>query len=211
MTTVAVLGTGNVGRALAVLARKAGATVRFGVRDAAKAREALSGPLAEAFVGPVGDAVQPAEIVIVAVPAAAAIAALRSAGDLAGKVLVDATNPIRWDGGPVWNPPAEGSMSAAITAAFPKAMVVKGFNHFGVEVMHDTAMAHGAADAIFAGDDADAKARVIALANAMGFAARDGGPLRNAAVLENLCVLWIHLATVGGVGRQFAFRLEGRA
>jgi predicted dinucleotide-binding enzyme len=42
----------------------------------------------------------------------------------------------------------------------------------------------------------------------MGFRAHDAGPLRNAATLENLAVLWIHLATVGGAGRKFAFRME---
>ena len=60
-------------------------------------------------------------------------------------------------------------------------------------------------------DDAAAKGQVIALAEAMGFKARDAGPLRNAAVLENLCVLWIQLATVGGAGRQIALRVEGRS
>jgi predicted dinucleotide-binding enzyme len=48
------------------------------------------------------------------------------------------------------------------------------------------------------------------LATRMGFRARDAGPLRNAALLENLAVLWIQLASAGGMGRNFGFRIEGR-
>ena len=59
-----------------------------------------------------------------------------------------------------------------------------------------------------AGDDASAKATVLALARDMGFTPRDAGPLRNAAVLENLAVLWIHLATQSGMGRQFYFAFK---
>jgi len=54
-------------------------------------------------------------------------------GDLSGKVLVDCTNPVRWDGGPVWSPPAAGSLTAAVKAAQPSAQVVKAFNGFGAE------------------------------------------------------------------------------
>ncbi len=62
-----------------------------------------------------------------------------------------------------------------------------------------------------AGDDRHARSEVMALATRMGFRPRDAGPLRNAGLLESLAVLWIHLATVGGVGREFGFRIEGRS
>ncbi|MBI5600753.1 MAG: NAD(P)-binding domain-containing protein [Gemmatimonadetes bacterium] len=210
MTTVAIVGTGNVARALGSRVVAAGGVVRFGTRDAAKARAQLDGTLATAFVGSTADAVRGADVAIVCVPAAAAVATLLGAGPLGSTVVVDATNPLRWDNGPVWNPPPEGSVSAAIAAALPGIAVVKGFNHFGVEVMENPVMAHGPADALFAADNAPAKARVMDLANRMGFVARDAGPLRNAALLENLCVLWIQLATVGGAGRQITLRVEGR-
>ena len=104
----------------------------------------------------------------------------------------------------MWAPPSAGSNAAAIAAAFPQARVLKAFNHFGAEVM---ASPNGA-DACVAGDDAAAKAVVLALAKDMGFTPRDAGPLRNAAVLENLAVLWIHLATQSGMGRQFYFAFK---
>lgn len=211
MTAVAVIGAGSVGFALGARFVAAGATVRFGVRDIDGVRAELPAPLTAAFVGTPADAATSADVIVVAVPAAAALDVLATAGPLDGKIIIDATNPLRWDAGPVWAPPAAGSMAAAIAAAHPTTAVIKGFNHFGAEIQADPSLAHGAADAMFAGNDATAKERVMALARAMGFTARDAGPLRNASVLENLAVLWIHLATVGGAGRQIGFRLEGRA
>ena len=102
-------------------------------------------------------------------------------------------------------------MAQALAAACPGARVIKGFNHFSSEVMRSPELASGPADAFFAGDDRDAKAQIMDLAGKMGFRAHDAGPLRNASLIENLAVLWIHLATSEGAGRQFAFRLEKQA
>jgi hypothetical protein len=88
--------------------------------------------------------------------------------------------------------------------------IVKGFNHFGVEIHADPQVAGGPADALFAGDDAGAKRTAMSLAERMGFRAVDAGPLRNAAALENFAVLWIQLAMNGSSGRHFAFRIVGR-
>jgi predicted dinucleotide-binding enzyme len=207
MNSVAILGAGNVGQALASRLVAAGVAVRFGVRDPGAAR--LTGELSAVPVMAPHDAAAGAEVVLLAVPAGAALGVARSAGDLTGKVLVDCTNPLRWDRGPVWDPPAEGSVTAALAAALPGVAVAKGFNHFGAEVQRDPRLAAGAADAFFAANDAPAKAIVMALATRMEFRAHDAGPLRNAAVLENLAVLWIHLA-VSGAGREWAFRMDGR-
>lgn len=201
---IAILGAGNVGQALAERLLAAGASVRLGVRDPDAARAALPPPLSAVPVGLPRAAAAGVEAIVVAVPAAAAEAAVRACGDVRG-VVVDATNPLRWDNGPVWAPPPAGSQAAALAAAFPGARVVKGFNHFGAEVQRHPRLDAGPADAFFAGDDAAAKALVLALAERMGFRPRDAGPLRNAALLENLAVLWIHLATTEG-GRDFGFR-----
>lgn len=201
MKIAAVLGSGNVGQALAARLRHAGVDVRFGVRTP-------EGPVDGIPEMPPAQAAQGADIILVAVPAAAAIEALRAAGNIDGTIVVDCTNPLAWNNGPVWSPPAGGSSTAAIAATFPAARVVKGFNHFGVEIQARPSLASGPADAFFAGDDTGAKQAVMALAARMGFAPHDAGPLRNAAVLENLAVLWIHLATVGGAGRNFSFRMD---
>lgn len=208
MTTVAVLGAGDVGRALAHRLLHANASVRFGVRDPRMTASKLTGTLAGIPLLHPAAAAADAEIILLAVPAAAAGDAVRSAGKLDGKILLDCTNPLRWDGGPVWAPPPEGSVAQALAAAFPGVPVVKGFNHFGSEIQWGPELETGPADAFFAGDDPDAKANVMNIATRMGFRSQDAGPLRNAALLENLAVLWIQLASVGSVGRNFGFRVE---
>jgi hypothetical protein len=147
-------------------------------------------------------------VILLAVPAAAAVEAVSGLPDRAGRILVDCTNPLRWQDGPVWTPPPDGSVAQALAAAFPETSVVKGFNHFGAEIQGDPTSAGGPVDAFFAGDDEVAKSRVMDLAAKMGFHAHDAGPLRNAALLENLAVLWIHLAMMSGIGRHFSFRIE---
>jgi len=143
------------------------------------------------------------------VPGGVAVEAATALGDLTGKVLVDCTNPIRWDQGPVWAPPAEGSNAAALAKALPGVAVVKAFSTFGAEFHADPSLSEGPVDVQLAGD-AEGRSRVADLARHAGFCPIDAGPLRNAAVLENLAVLWIHLATVGGHGREVAFKLLSR-
>lgn len=210
MSTVAIFGAGNVGRALGERLLQAGDVVRFGVRDPGAAAAKLTGSLAAIPSLLPAVAAAEAEIILLAVPAGVAADAVRSAGNLAGKVLVDCTNPIRWDAGPVWAPPAEGSVAEALAAAVPGILVVKGFNHFGAEIIRSPELATGPADAFFAGNELDAKSSVMNLAARMGFRPHDVGPLRNAALLENLAVLWIQLATTGGAGRDYGFRVERR-
>jgi hypothetical protein len=208
MPIISMLGTGTVARALAERFLLADCTVRFGARDVKAAKAKLSGVLATAATLSPAEASAGADMIVLAVPAGAVVVAVRSTGDPAGRILLDCTNPLRWDAGPVWAPPPEGSTSLALAAAFPTARIVKGFNHFGAEIQHNPALTTGSADAFFAGDDAEAKTFVMSLAGRMGFRAHDAGPLRNSALLENLAVLWIHLASVGGAGRDFAFQME---
>jgi hypothetical protein len=184
--------------------------VCFGVRDPAAAAKGLTGPVAAVAAVQPEEAAVDADIILLAVPAIAAIDAARAAGDLQGKILLDCTNPVHREDGPVWGPPAAGSVAQALDAAFPGVTVIKGFNHFGADVVRSPELSTGAVDAFFAGDNQEAKASVIELARYMGFRPHDAGPLRNAALLENLAILWIHLATVGGLGRTFGFRIEDR-
>ncbi len=214
---IAIVGDGNVGRALAQSLLKTAHRVVFAVRSTEndesrlKSRADGSPDAVDAIPRlPLATAMSDATIVFLAVPSNAAEDALRSAQSLKNVVVVDCTNPVRWDNGPVVSAPTAGSVAQQLAIAFPDAMVCKGFNHFGAEIHANPALRYGPADAYFAGDNNEAKARVIAVANAMGFVGHDAGPLRNASLLENLAVLWIHLATVGGVGRTFAFRQEAR-
>lgn len=205
-----MIGAGNVGGNLGATLSKAGVAVRFGVREGKDIAAVLARCAEGTTAGGIEETAAWADAVFLAVPGKVAVDAAKGLGDVSDKILVDCTNPIAFDGGPVWTPPAEGSAAAAIAAACPSARVVKAFNTFGAELHRDPSLSAGPVDVQMAGDDADAKKVVATLAEEGGFRPIDAGPLRNAAVLENLAVLWIHLAMVGGHGREVGFKLLGR-
>ncbi len=205
---VAIVGAGTVGSALAGTFSRAGIAVRFGVRALADGAPPRAAGAAPALT--VRDAVAWADVVVLAVPAAAAVSAAAAAGDLAGKVLVDCTNPVRFEDGPVLAPPSEGSVTAALAAALPGVRVVKAFNTVGAEVLADPSIGGLPAEVLIAGDDGRALEIVGEIAMRAGFAPIAAGGVRNAALLEALAVLWIQLATQGGQGKTFAFRIVRR-
>jgi 8-hydroxy-5-deazaflavin:NADPH oxidoreductase len=209
---IAVIGAGNVGGNLGGRLSKSGLPVKFGVRGEADTKPLLTGCAADASTASPAEAAAWGEVVFLAVPGSVAVDVARSlAKELEGKVVVDCNNPLVWKEGPVWTPPPEGSLAAAIAKAAPGARVVKAFNGFGAEFHKDPDLAGAAANVFVAADDADAKKTVIEVATRAGFRPVDAGPLRNAPVLENVAILWIHLATVGGHGREFAFAMQSRA
>lgn len=208
---ITIVGPGNVGTAIARRLVAAGfSRVSFGVRAGSKIAEVLAAFDGTVSAAPAPEAAAAADIVFLAVPGSAAVSAARSLGDLGGKIVVDCNNPLRWNEGPVWAPPPEGSITAALAAALPTARVLKAFNTFGAEFHADPKLGETVADVAMAGDDAAAKETLAALIQRAGFRPLDAGPLRNAAVLENMAVLWIHLALVGGHGREVAFKLLRR-
>lgn len=209
-TRIGIIGAGRVGGSLGARLGRLGLPVRFGVRPTSDVSAVLARSTGDVAAVDIASAVRWAEIVFLCVPAVAAVPAAREAGDLTGKILVDCTTPVAWKDGPVLAPPPEGSVAAALAAACPGARVVKGFNVFGAEIHDDPVVGGQPADVYLASDDAEAKAAVGRLASFAGFAPVDAGPLRNAAVLENVAVLWIHLATVAGLGRGMAFKLLAR-
>jgi hypothetical protein len=207
--TIAILGAGNVGGNLGVRLAASGFSVKFGVRPGSDVKDLLSRAGARAEILEPRDAAAAADIVFITTPTNVAVQVAQEAG-LGGKIVVDCTNPLTWNDGPVWAPPAAGSVAAAIAAAVPGARVVKGFNTFGAEIHLDPSLGGTVADVFLAGDDAEAKKAVAAVAEAAGFTPVDSGPLRNAAVLENLAILWIHLALREGHGRNWSFKKLAR-
>lgn len=203
---IGILGAGSVGGSLGVRFVRSGLPVRFGVRRPADAAELIRRCGGKAEAVPVSEAAAWAEVAFLCVPAGAAAEAARAAGDLGGKVLVDCTNPVAWEDGPVLAPVRGGSVAALLAAEVPGARVVKGFNGFGAEIHLDPDLGGVPADVLLAGDDAAAKGIVSDVARLAGFRPIDAGPLRNAALLESLAILWIQLAVKGGLGRNFAFQ-----
>jgi len=199
-----VIGAGNMGSAFVKQLSAAGHQVRVTARSAAKASE-----LAAQYPGvkavPSDNAANDADVVIVATGYADAVAALRSVGDLAGKVVVDITNPLT----PDYMALTLGhSTSAAeeIAKAVPAAQVVKAFNTLFAQVLGAGADfgAGQKASVFYASDSLHAKETTKVLAESMGFTAVDAGGLKNARYLEPLAGLNIYFGYGAGQGTAIA-------
>ncbi|WP_043474310.1 NADPH-dependent F420 reductase [Paeniglutamicibacter gangotriensis] len=191
MTTISIIGSGNMATTIGTRAAKHGHTIEIMSRNTAKAK-ALAEQLGNgAAVGTFG-AKPPGEIVILAVPYAGVVDAVTTYGDaLAGKILVDITNP--------FNDDASGlvtttSATQEIAAAAPEsAHVVKAFNTiFGHVLATGTPL-----DAFIAGDSAGAKSTVTAFLESMELRALDAGRLQAAPTLESTGLLLMGLARNG--------------
>ena len=206
MTRIAVIGSGNVGGSLGTRLSHSGFEVKFGVREVDDKVKAVLAKTKGATAASAEEAAAWADVVFMAVPGSVAVEVSKTlAKHLEGKIVVDCNNALTWKDGPVWTPPPEGSLAQAIAKAAPGARVIKGFNTFGAEFHADPNHAGRQADVFFAGDDAEAKKTLTDVATKGGWRAVDAGPLRNAGVLENLAILWIHLALAGGHGRDWTF------
>jgi hypothetical protein len=204
MMKISILGAGNVGMALARALLRAGQPVTIGVPDPARHAEAVAALGPQAVLTRSDDAAARGEVVILAVPYAAALAIAQSRPDWEGRVLVDATNPLA-PGLAGLSLGTSTSGAEQIAERARGALVVKAFNTTGAENMADSHYAQGQPMMPVAGDDAAARAQVLALATLIGFDAVDMGPLSAARYLEPLAMVWIHLAFKQGQGRRFAF------
>jgi len=155
------------------------------------------------------DAAAAGEVIVLAVPWGAVPDAVKALGALDGKILVDATNPLNPDLSLAVGFNDSGGETVARLA--PGARVVKAFNTTGANNMGDSRYA-GPTKLMMAvaGDDASAKASVMALARDVGFEPVDAGPLAMSRHLEPLAMLWISLAMVQRMGRDFGFALLRR-
>jgi 8-hydroxy-5-deazaflavin:NADPH oxidoreductase len=200
---IAIIGAGNVGTALGKQFVKTGHEVVYGVKDPASPKYQKLKPQT------VKDAVSFADVVVLATPWPAAEAAIRSAGSLSGKIVVDCINPLK----PDLSGLALGHTDSAaeqIARWAPGAKVVKAFNQTGADNMANPSYGSQKPVMFVAADDAGAKQTVMQLVSGVGFDAVDTGPLANARLLEPLAMLWIYLA-FHGLGRNFAFALLKRS
>lgn len=198
---VTLIGTGNMGSGLAKHIAKGGHALVITGRDATKA-QALAQANRASFKA--ANAAEDADVVILATAYGDAITALRSAGDLTGKVVIDISNPLTAD---YMGLTIGHSSSAAeeIQKTFPKAKVVKAFNTVFAQVLaNGPKLAGETVQVYFAGDDAGAKETVKALIQSTGFAAVDAGGLKNARYLEPLATLNIYFGYGAGKGTSIA-------
>jgi predicted dinucleotide-binding enzyme len=198
---VTLIGSGNMGSALAAQLCKAGHALVITGRNVDKAKN-LARTTGAVFKDTA--AADGADVVVVATAYSDAVAALRSAGDLKGKVIVDITNPLTAD---YMGLTIGHSTSAAeeIQKAFPGAIVVKAFNTVFAQVVAGGSKLDGETVPVyFAGDDAAAKETVKALIKSLAFAPVDAGGLRNARYLEPLAGLNIYFGYGAGRGTTIA-------
>jgi predicted dinucleotide-binding enzyme len=208
MVTIAVIGAGKVGGALGEAFSKRGNTIRYGVRDQGSPRSReLAGAHPDASVHTVPEAVAPAEVVILATPWNATEAAITSAGDLAGKIILDCTNPLVMRSGSLELAFGRDDSGGEAVARWAKrASVFKTLNQAGFEIMSNAAAFQPKPVMFVAGDDAGRKPPVLDLVASIGFEAVDFGKLEGARLLEAFALVWIKLA-YGDFGRDFAFAL----
>ncbi len=189
---IAIIGTGNVGRALAGSFKKAGDDVTLVARDADKTGKVAS-EVGVSTARSAAEAAAAADVVVLAIPYGAVEEVANSiAAAVVGKVVIDATNPLKADYSGL---ATEGGPSGAerLAGLLPGAAVAKAFNTV-LAGLHANPNVHGMTlDALFATDDESARRIVRDLITSIGYRAVDAGPLASARELESLAWLNIKL------------------
>jgi NADPH-dependent F420 reductase len=176
MAHLSILGTGNMGQAIASVAAKGGHTVQ------------LLGQ---------GDSDTPisGDVAVLAVPYSAISTVISQRGDqLAGKVVVDITNPLNFETFDSLVVPADSSAAAEIAAALPDSRVLKAFNTSFAGTLATGTIGDSTTTVLIAGDDADAKSTLAGIVTSGGLKAIDAGSLKRARELEALGFLQLTLA-----------------
>jgi len=193
---IGVIGSGVVGQTLASGFVKHGFETMVGSRDAGKLTEwaAKAGSLAKA--GTVQEAARFGDIVVVAVKGTAAEDVVRLAGPdtLAGKVVIDTTNPIA-DAPPVngvikFFTSLDESLMERLQRIAPNARFVKAFSCVGNALMVNPKLSGGPPTMFMCGNDADAKKEVVGILKLFGWETEDAGAAEAARAIEPLCILW---------------------
>jgi 8-hydroxy-5-deazaflavin:NADPH oxidoreductase len=204
---IAIVGAGNVGKALSAAAVAAGHDVAVSATSRESAEDAAAAAGARAAADN-ADAVNGAEVVVLAVPHAAVASVAEELGSaLAGKVVVDTSNPLNDTYSDLVT---VGTSSAEeLQRQLPDASVIKAFN-INFASRHSNPTEGGAPlDALIAGDDAKAKAKVGEFASSLGYRVIDAGELRMARSLEEMAFLNIKLNANNEWSWQSGWKLVG--
>lgn len=209
--TIGIIGSGNVGGTLGTRWARNGHKVVLASRnpDSDEMKELAAKAGTTASTATSKDAVAQCDILLLATPWPATEQILKSLGDLSGKILIDATNPLL----PDLSGLAIGTTSSAgelVEQWARGARVVKAFNTVGYNIMADPKFDAGGVAMFYCGDDAEAKAVVKGLIGEIGFVPLDAGPLTQSRLLEPFALLWISLALKGGYGLEIGFEFLKR-
>jgi NADPH-dependent F420 reductase len=190
---IAIIGTGNVGKALGATLARAGNSVIYAAASPDSSRK-VAKEVGGAAAGSIREAAADADVVVIAVPYSSAGQQVASeiAPVVSGKIVIDVTNPLKPDFSGL---ATEGGPSGAenFAAWLPGARVVKAFNTLFASIQADP-RSHGVEiDALFATDDQDARAKVGELLRSLGFRPVYVGPLARARELEAMAFMNIQL------------------
>lgn len=191
--TIAIIGTGDVAKALGPEFAAQGHTIIYGSRnpDGLKAQDLvkISGDGASAVSQQ--DAVIDADIVVLAVPGMMVAEITKALGDLSGKIIIDPTNPLERTALTLQHG-VDSSNAQIIQDLAPGADVVKAFNTLNWKTMIDPGNSGGPVSIPLAGDSRSAKKVVAELVEGMGLEAIDVGGIENAHWVEGMLMLWIN-------------------
>ena len=202
---ITIIGTGNVGSALAENWANKGYQIHLGVRDTVnfKGKDIVGHPRISSHTIP--EAVELSDIILIAVTPQHTQDIVESMGDVKGKVIIDAMNSIRT------RPEGYANSFEALKRLAIGAEVVKCFNSTGYENMRDPIFHGHGIDMFMAGDSRKAKGIAKQLALDAGFGTcYDFGGDDKVALLEQLAVCWINLARTQGLGKDMAFQIIHR-
>jgi len=203
---IAIIGTGNVGAAIARGLKGKGHAVTLGARDLADADVVALAAETGAAVARPAEAAAGAEVVILALPWGAAEAAVAGLGDLVGKTVIDCMNPIgRTAAGMGLTVGHTTSGGETVQDWLPAAHVVKTLNQVGAEIMAKYDHLPHRPVMFMAGNHEPAKAQVAQILTDLGFEALDAGDITRARLLEPFGMVWINQALMRGKGRTWAF------
>ena len=204
MTSISIIGGGRMSSAIADLSARAGASIQIIRRSAASS----SGERADVAYGGIGDDLT-GELVVLAVPYGAYPSLLEQYREqLAGKVVIDISNPIDFTTYDELTVPADSSTAAELARLLPEGTaVVKAFNVNLGDTLVTGSNGTTPTTVLFAGDHPEAKIAVAALIEAAGMRAVDVGPLSRARELEAMGFLQIVLAALGKTRNESGFAL----
>jgi predicted dinucleotide-binding enzyme len=204
--TIAIIGTGNVGGALAQQLIKAGHTVLMGAKFPLSDKSIqLATKIGEDRFAAVENAVKQSEVIIITTPPDAVLQIIPQLGNIDGKTIIDATNSVRV------KPENYPTGFHAIKAITKSDAVVKCFNSTGFENMLNPIYNGEGIDMFCAGDNKQAKEIAIQLSKDIGFAScYDFGGDDKVELLEKFAFSWINLAIMQGHGRDMAFKIVRR-
>jgi hypothetical protein len=203
---VAIIGTGNVGSAIAHGLKGKGHAVTFGARDPRNSEVAALAADTDATATLPAEAAKSADVIILALPWSAAETAIKSLGDLSGKTVIDCMNPLGMAGGALGLTIGHTTSGGETVAGWlPGAHIVKTLNQVGAEIMAKNDHLPHRPVMFMAGDSETAKTQVAVLLTDLGFEPLDAGGLTKARLLEPFGMLWINQALFRGKGRNWAF------